>query len=66
MFIVGVSMVLSYANRQGQGQSWARQALHACRLAVRHPTTGRPLAIEAPMPGDLAGLVSRLRRSARR
>ncbi|MGB7219610.1 MAG: RluA family pseudouridine synthase [Vicinamibacterales bacterium] len=43
-----------------------RQALHAGRLALRHPTTGRPLAIEAPMPDDLAGLVSRLRRSARR
>jgi RluA family pseudouridine synthase len=43
-----------------------RQALHAWRLTLRHPTTGRPLAIEAPLPEDLAGLVSRLRRAARR
>jgi 23S rRNA pseudouridine1911/1915/1917 synthase len=43
-----------------------RQALHAGRLALRHPVTGRPLSIEAPMPEDLAGLVARLRRSARR
>jgi len=34
MFIVGVSMVLSYANRQGQEQSWPRQALHACKRAA--------------------------------
>jgi heparan-alpha-glucosaminide N-acetyltransferase len=33
MFIVGVSMVLSSANRQGQGQSWPRLALHACKRA---------------------------------
>jgi heparan-alpha-glucosaminide N-acetyltransferase len=33
LFIVGVSMVMSYANRQGQGQSWARQTLHAWKRA---------------------------------
>ncbi|OFV90080.1 MAG: hypothetical protein A3G76_07355 [Acidobacteria bacterium RIFCSPLOWO2_12_FULL_65_11] len=43
-----------------------RQALHACRLALRHPVAGRPLSIEAPMPDDLTALAGRLRRSARR
>lgn len=33
MFIVGVAMVMSYAARQGQGQSWARQCLHAFKRA---------------------------------
>ncbi|MBI4423278.1 MAG: RluA family pseudouridine synthase [Elusimicrobia bacterium] len=31
-----------------------RQMLHAWRLRLTHPGTGRPLAIEAPPPGDLA------------
>lgn len=34
MFIVGVSMVMSFAARQGQGQSWARQCLHAVKRAA--------------------------------
>lgn len=29
-----------------------RQLLHAWRLTVRHPRTGRPLTVEAPLPGD--------------
>jgi len=48
------------------GIRFPRQALHACRLGLRHPATGRPLSIEAPMPEDLTELVDRLRRSARR
>lgn len=31
-----------------------RHALHAARLALPHPITGAPLAIEAPLPDDLA------------
>jgi len=38
-----------------------RQALHANRLAFRHPDTGRPLQFEAGLPADLMGLVERLR-----
>jgi len=33
MFIVGVSMVMSFAARQGHGQSWPRQCLHAVKRA---------------------------------
>lgn len=40
-----------------------RQALHAQRLAFRHPVDGRELRFEAPMPEDLQQLVARLRSS---
>jgi 23S rRNA pseudouridine1911/1915/1917 synthase len=30
-----------------------RHALHAARLALGHPITGRPLAIDAPVPADI-------------
>lgn len=40
-----------------------RQALHAYRLAFRHPADGRPLRFEAPLPADLVELVARLRRA---
>ncbi len=35
--------------------SWGlkRQFLHARRLETEHPITGRPLVVEAPLPGDL-------------
>jgi 23S rRNA pseudouridine1911/1915/1917 synthase len=39
-----------------------RHALHAHRLAFRHPIDDRPLAFEAPLPKDLADLLARLRR----
>lgn len=39
-----------------------RQALHAYRLAFRHPDDGREREFEAPMPEDMAELVKRLRR----
>ncbi|HEY3886393.1 MAG TPA: RluA family pseudouridine synthase [Vicinamibacterales bacterium] len=39
-----------------------RQALHARRLAFRHPIDARPLAFESPLPADFAALVERLRR----
>jgi len=39
-----------------------RQALHAHRLAFRHPADGRELRFEVPLPEDFAGLLARLRR----
>jgi 23S rRNA pseudouridine1911/1915/1917 synthase len=44
--------------------AFPRQALHAFRLAFVHPSTGRPMTFEAPMPADLEELASRLRRKA--
>lgn len=35
-----------------------RQALHAWRLALKHPVTGEMLDLAAPLPPDLAGVVS--------
>jgi 23S rRNA pseudouridine1911/1915/1917 synthase len=37
-----------------------RQALHAARLALAHPITGKALAWEAPIPEDLASLIAAL------
>ena len=38
-----------------------RQALHAARLVLRHPASGKPLAFESPIPADLADLIKALR-----
>jgi 23S rRNA pseudouridine1911/1915/1917 synthase len=38
-----------------------RQALHAFRLGVRHPLTGRRLELEAPLPEDFTQLLGWLR-----
>jgi len=40
---------------------FARQALHAGRLTVKHPVTGRALTFEAPLPQDLKKLIAALR-----
>jgi 23S rRNA pseudouridine1911/1915/1917 synthase len=41
--------------------AFARQALHAARLTVKHPSTGEALTFEAPLPDDLTGLIRELR-----
>jgi 23S rRNA pseudouridine1911/1915/1917 synthase len=46
-------------------ESLSRPALHAHRLAFRHPSTGEWLRVESPLPADLAELVARLRPSER-
>ena len=43
----------------GLCRSFPRQALHAWRLGLVHPVTREPLEIRAPVPPDLAGLLSR-------
>ncbi len=40
--------------------AFPRQALHAARLALAHPITGRQLEWEAPLPDDMARLVAAL------
>ena len=42
--------------------AFPRHALHASRLAFRHPADERALQFEAPLPRDLADLIARLRR----
>src|SRR5438105_2427022 len=41
-------------------QAFPRQALHAARLKLKHPATGRELAWEAPVPEDLQRLLAAL------
>lgn len=45
--------------------AFRRQALHALRLAFDHPTTGRRMTFEAPLPEDMQALVVRLRQPFR-
>lgn len=40
--------------------AFGRHALHAYRLAFRHPADGRSLRFEAPIPDDFARLLARL------
>jgi 23S rRNA pseudouridine1911/1915/1917 synthase len=40
---------------------FSRQALHAARVTVNHPGTGRPLTFEAPLPEDMVELIGMLR-----
>jgi 23S rRNA pseudouridine1911/1915/1917 synthase len=37
-----------------------RQALHAVRLALAHPLTGKPVSVEAPLPADFVSLLAAL------
>jgi 23S rRNA pseudouridine1911/1915/1917 synthase len=46
----------------GALSAFPRQALHAARLALAHPVTGRPLEWEAPVPEDMARLTAALQR----
>ncbi len=39
-----------------------RQALHAARLGLTHPQTGRRMSWEAPLPADMAGLLKALQK----
>lgn len=44
--------------------SLGRPALHAARLAFAHPAGGQRLAFEAPLPPDLAAVLTRLREAS--
>jgi tRNA pseudouridine32 synthase/23S rRNA pseudouridine746 synthase len=46
------------------GVTLARTPLHAAWLALRHPATGAPLELEAPLPADLAAALDALRAGA--
>ena len=40
----------------------ARQALHAHHLGFEHPTTGEQMSFDAPLPADMAALLTALKR----
>ncbi len=46
-------------------RSFRRQALHAARLELDHPTSGKHLKLEAPLPRDFESLLEILREDAR-
>ena len=41
-------------------REFPRQALHAERIAFRHPESNEPIEIVAPLPADMAGLFATL------
>ena len=43
-----------------EGLDFRRQALHAARLGFVHPATGKAIAFESRMPGDMQALLSAL------
>jgi RluA family pseudouridine synthase len=49
-------------SRGRAGKKVPRLMLHAVRLSLPHPVTGKPLVIESPLPADFADLLSALRR----
>jgi len=63
-----------YAGRQWRGiqdptirkavSSFGRPALHAAELEIDHPTSGKRLHFEAPLPADLQALLDLLRHHA--
>jgi 23S rRNA pseudouridine1911/1915/1917 synthase len=48
----------------GQAQVMERQALHAEAIAFRHPATGAPMRITAPLAADFAAALAALRRAS--
>ncbi len=41
-------------------RAFPRQALHAARLQLAHPITGKPLEVVAPLPADMVRLLDQL------
>ena len=48
----------------GASEGLKRMFLHAARLSFVHPATGEPMALESPLPPDLAAYRARARRAA--
>jgi 23S rRNA pseudouridine1911/1915/1917 synthase len=46
-------------------RSFTRQALHATRLELTHPASGKRLHFHAPLPADLAELLATLEQHGR-
>jgi len=53
--VVGDSRYGDFAFNREAAKSWGlkRQFLHARRLELEHPLTGRPLVVQAPLPKEL-------------
>jgi 23S rRNA pseudouridine1911/1915/1917 synthase len=49
------------ARDSARPHAFSRQALHATRLAFRHPESGTTLAVTSPLPSDMEQLLGELR-----
>lgn len=61
------SIKRGYRGRRGAAEPplMARLTLHAASLALSHPATAEPIAIDAPLPRDLRATLLQLRRWSR-
>ena len=50
-----------YSRHDPRLPAFSRQALHATRLGLIHPVSGRPMHWEVPMPADMRELLAQLR-----
>ena len=62
--LVGDSVYGGGASRVPKGPEFHRQALHARRLGLVHPTSGKPMLWKSSLPEDLAELIETLRSEA--
>jgi len=62
--LVGDPVYGSGVSRLPAGPRFARQALHASRLALLHPLTGEAMLWRSALPADMAELIESLRRQA--
>ncbi|EXI65601.1 MAG: Ribosomal large subunit pseudouridine synthase D [Candidatus Accumulibacter adjunctus] len=62
--LVGDPTYGSGVSRLPKGPPFSRQALHACRLALRHPLRGEVMQWRSDLPADMAELLYDLRRQA--
>ncbi len=59
--LVGDPVYGGGASRVPAGPAFHRQALHARRLGLVHPTTGKPMLWKTDMPEDMAELIDTAR-----
>ncbi|TCS71469.1 ribosomal large subunit pseudouridine synthase C [Sulfuritortus calidifontis] len=52
-------------NKRLKSQGLKRMFLHAAALEFKHPLTGKPLKLEAPLPDDLQGFLNSLKTESR-
>jgi 23S rRNA pseudouridine1911/1915/1917 synthase len=50
----------AYGRRTAGVPAFARQALHAARLALIHPASGKPMSWQSPLPADMRELLAAL------
>lgn len=54
----------TYAGHRRDELGIGRQALHACRLRFRHPTSDDQMAFDAPVPADFRAALDQVRRES--